>query len=61
MDRTMSPQDFAALFGVYVQGGMSWQTFFENGQRGGIFSTETTADAEQALLDGAPADSEPVA
>lgn len=52
MDRTMSPQDFAALFGVYNQGGMSWETYFANGQRGGIFSPETTAEDEQKLLDG---------
>lgn len=52
MDRTMSPQDFAALFGVYREGGMSWETYFANGQRGGIFSEETTADEEQRLLDG---------
>ena len=55
MDRTMSPQDFAALFGVYNQGGMSWETFFANGQQGGIFSTEQTADEEQKLLDDLPA------
>ena len=49
MDRTMSPQDFAALFGVYQSGGMSWETYFANGQRGGIFSEETTAEEEQRL------------
>lgn len=51
MDRTMSPQDFAALFGVYDAGGMSWDTFFANGQRGGIFSPEDTAETEAAKLD----------
>ncbi len=56
MDRTMSPQDFAALFGVYAQGGMSWETFFANGQRGGIFSTEASAEDEQKLLDGIASD-----
>jgi len=61
MDRTMSPQDFAALFGVYSQGGMSWETYFENGQRGGIFSSERDADEEEQLLDGVTADSENVA
>lgn len=60
MDRTMSPQDFAALFGVYREGGMSWETYFANGQRGGIFSPDTTAEEEQALLDGIPANGEPV-
>lgn len=61
MDHTMSPQDFAALFGVYRDGGMSWETYFANGQRGGIFSPETTAEEEQNLLDGLPADSTAVA
>lgn len=53
MDRTMSPQDFAALFGVYQGGGMSWETFFANGQRGGVFSPEDTPEDEAARLDGA--------
>jgi hypothetical protein len=51
MDRTMSPQDFAALFGVYKEGGMSWDSFFAAGQTGGIFSSETTAEDEARLLD----------
>jgi hypothetical protein len=52
MDRTMSPQDFASLHGVYVEGGMSWDTFFTKGQQGGIFSPDRTADEENALIDG---------
>lgn len=52
MDRTMSPQDFAALHGVYLQGGISWETLHENGLRGGIFSTERDADEEMKLLEG---------
>lgn len=35
LDSTMSAQDFAQLFGVYTQGGMSWETFYERGQAGG--------------------------
>lgn len=54
MDRTMSPQEFAALFGVYDQGGMSWDTYFALGQRGGIFSPDRTAEEEQQLLDSIP-------
>ena len=50
MDQTMSPQDFAALFGVYNAGGMSWETFFERGQQGGVFSPETTAKKEAGRL-----------
>jgi hypothetical protein len=53
MDRTMTPQDFAALFGVYSEGGMSWETYFANGQKGGVFSPETTAEEEAARLDTA--------
>jgi len=52
MDRTMSPADFASLFGVYKEGGMSWETFFANGQKGGIFSPETDADTEARALEG---------
>lgn len=52
MDRTMSPQDFAALFGVYVEGGMSWETLHENGVKGGIYSTERSAEEEAKLLEG---------
>lgn len=51
MDRTLSPTEFAALFGVYAQGGMSWETYFRNGQRGGVFSPEDTAEDEAARLD----------
>jgi hypothetical protein len=49
----MTPQDFAALFGVYERGGMSWETYFERGQRGGIFSPEVTADEEFTRIDNA--------
>lgn len=61
MDHTMTPQDFAALFGVYERGGMSWDTYFANGQRGGIFSTETTPEEEQQKLDGMAADAVAIA
>lgn len=60
MDRTMSPQDFAALFGVYERGGMSWDTYFENGQRGGVFSTEITAEDEAKRLNDPNAADEPI-
>jgi hypothetical protein len=52
MDTTMNAQDFAALFGVYREGGMSWQTFYEAGQRGGIMSPERDHEQEFALIDG---------
>lgn len=52
LDSTMTAAEFSALFGVYAQGGMSWETFHERGQAGGIFSTERDADQEHALIDG---------
>ncbi len=51
LDSTMSAADFAQLFTVYTQGGMSWETFYERGQAGGIFSPERDADEEYALID----------
>jgi hypothetical protein len=53
MDRTMSPQDLAALFGVFNTGGMSWDTYFANAQRGGVFSPDITAEQEAAKIDSA--------
>jgi hypothetical protein len=50
LDRSMTPQEFAALFGVYRDGGMSWDTFFANGQQGGIFSPEDTAEDEASRI-----------
>jgi hypothetical protein len=52
LDRSMTPQEMAALFGIYREGGMSWETYYENGQRGGIMSSERSADEEFALVDG---------
>jgi hypothetical protein len=51
LDQTISPQDFAALFGVYRDGGMSWESFFAAGQRGGVFSPEVEAQEEYARLE----------
>jgi hypothetical protein len=52
MDRTMTPDDLAKLFGVYQQGGMSWDTYHAAGTRGGIMSPERDAKEEFALIDG---------
>lgn len=58
LDSTMSAEDFSKLFGVYQAGGMAWDTFYERGQAGGVFSAERTAEEELALIDnllqGAP-------
>ncbi len=51
LDSTMSPADAAALLGVYAGGGMSWQTFYENLQRGGIASAERDHEEEASLID----------
>lgn len=51
LDRTIEPAAAAALFGIYQGGGMSFETFYENLQRGGIASNERDADAEQNLID----------
>lgn len=39
-----------ALWATTLAGGMSYQTFYENIQRGEIANTERTADEEQALI-----------
>jgi hypothetical protein len=52
LDRTMTPQELQALFGVYSAGGMAWDTYYANAQRGGLMSPERDAEAEFALLDG---------
>ena len=51
LDQSMTPQDFAALFSVYRDGGMSWESFFAAGQRGGLFSPEVDAQKEYARLE----------
>lgn len=61
LDSTMSPADFSQLFGVYTQGGMSWETFYERGQAGGIFSAERDAEEEYALINPEGAEDEAAA
>jgi len=51
LDQSISAQDFAALFGVYERGGMSWDSYFAAGQKGGLFSPEVTAEEEFAKVD----------
>ncbi|MGH2342574.1 DUF4055 domain-containing protein [Segnochrobactraceae bacterium EtOH-i3] len=52
LDSTMTADEFQKLFSVYQANGMSWETFYERGQAGGIFSPERTAEEEQDLIDG---------
>lgn len=58
MDGTMTPADAEALMRVWLEGGISYQTFYENLQRGGIASPERDADAEFALRDAEDAGEE---
>ncbi|WP_234896878.1 hypothetical protein [Sinorhizobium meliloti] len=59
LDSTMSAADFAQLFGVYTQGGMSWETFYERGQADGIYlSPERDAEDEYALINPEGAEDE---
>lgn len=46
MDSTMSPADAEALMRVWLEGGISYATFYERLQKGGIASPERDADAE---------------
>lgn len=61
LDGTMSAADFAQLFSVYTQNGMSWETFYERGQAGGIFSPERDAEEEYALINPEGAEDEAAA
>lgn len=61
LDSTMSAADFAQLFSVYTQNGMSWETFYERGQAGGIFSPERDAEEEYALINPEGAEDEAAA
>lgn len=51
LEGTMSAQDAAALFGIYTDGGISYETFYENVQRGGIASAERGHEEELDLID----------
>lgn len=52
LDTIMSATDASALFGVWSDGGMSWQTYYENLQRGGIASAERDHEDEWKLIEG---------
>lgn len=52
LDPTISAQEVATLWGVVMEGGMSWETFYERTQKGGIMSAERDAKQEYALIDG---------
>jgi hypothetical protein len=50
LDATLSPQDAQALMAVWQGGGISFETFYENLQRGELASAERTADGELGLI-----------
>jgi hypothetical protein len=52
LDQTITPAEAEALLRVWQGGGMSWETYYANLQRGGIASPERDADEEYALIDG---------
>jgi hypothetical protein len=52
LDNTMTPADAEALMRVWLGGGMAWETYYANLQKGGIASPERDAEQEYALIDG---------
>lgn len=50
LDATLTPADAAALWQVVQSRGLSYETFYEQMQKGGIASTERDADKEYALI-----------
>lgn len=52
LDNTMTPADAEALMRVWQGGGMAWETYYANLQKGGIASPERDAEQEYALIDG---------
>jgi hypothetical protein len=52
LDSSLTPAEAEQLMRVWQGGGMSWQTYYDNLQKGGIASPERDADQEYALIDG---------
>jgi len=49
----MDAQSLTALIAAWQSGGISYETFYENLQRGEIASSERTAEDEQLLISNA--------
>ncbi|MBN8189536.1 DUF4055 domain-containing protein [Salipiger thiooxidans] len=49
LDATIEPQQAAQLWTIVKEGGLSYETFYERLQKGGIASPERTADEEYEL------------
>lgn len=54
LDQTMSAAEASALWAIARDGGMSYQTFYENIARGGIASPERDHEEEYALIERDP-------
>jgi hypothetical protein len=54
LDTTMTPEDASKLMLLWQNGAISYQTFYDNLQKGGIASTERTSEDEARLVDERP-------
>lgn len=51
LDKSLSPQEAAALWQIVKERGLSYETFFEAVQQGGLVSPERTVDDEYDLIE----------
>lgn len=51
LDSALQPDEAAALWSITKEGGLSYQTFYERMQRGGVASTARDHDEEFALIE----------
>lgn len=51
MDRTLTPTEAKAMWETAEAGGVSWETYYENLQRGGIASPDRDAEQEFSLIE----------
>jgi hypothetical protein len=54
LDTSMTPDDAQKLMALWQNGAISYQTFYDNLQKGGIASTERTSEDEARLVDERP-------
>lgn len=51
IDRTLTPQEMDSLLKLWTDGAISYETFYDNLQRGNVASSERDAEEEQELID----------
>lgn len=51
LDSTLTPAEAESLMRIWQSGGMSWETYYDRLQRGGIASPERDAEEEMRLID----------